>query len=113
MGKEGTKEATSSTSRIRNRRRGGEGNHVGSDKKPPYRVKERFKGENTGMSGHVFQCHSEQRLKGEFEDTMGALKTFASTKYVSYINYLTPIFVDISEPTLTSRNLVAPRRRLY
>jgi len=36
----------------------------------------------------------------EYEERMGALKTFAPTKYVSHIDYLTPIFVDLSEPTL-------------
>ena len=57
------------------------------------------------MSGHVFQCHSEQRVSGEFDDTMGALKTFASTKYVLYIDYLNPFFVDLSEPTLIKPKL--------
>jgi len=36
----------------------------------------------------------------QFEETMGTLKTFASTKYVSSIDYLTPIFVDLSQPVL-------------
>ena len=68
-------------------------------------MRERFKGETAGMGGHVFQVHSEQRVSGQFDDTMGALKTFASTKYVSYIDYLTPIFIDLSEPTLTKPRL--------
>ena len=37
--------------------------------------------------------------------TMGALKTFASTKYVACINYLTTIFVAISSPTLKNPTL--------
>ena len=101
MGKEGIstkqdRERNRSTNRYRSKNR--------DDRKTPYK-KESFKGETAGMSGHVFQCHSEQRVKGEFDETMGALKTFASTKYVSYIDYLTPIFVDISEPTLVKPKL--------
>jgi len=37
---------------------------------------------------------------------MGALKTYASTKYVTYIDYLTPIFVDLLDPVLTRPKLV-------
>ena len=37
---------------------------------------------------------------------MGALKTFASTKYVSHIEYLTPIFVDLSQPVLPKPTLM-------
>jgi len=52
------------------------------------------------MMGAVFQCHSEQQKRGQFDEAMGALKTFASTKYVSHIDYLTPIFTDLTQPTL-------------
>ena len=45
--------------------------------------------------------HSEQRRRGQFNETMDALKVFASTKYVSHIDYLTPIFVDLSPPIIT------------
>jgi len=38
---------------------------------------------------------------------MGALKTFASTKYIAYIGYLTLIFVNISEPTLNKLTLAS------
>jgi len=96
-----TKKMTSFTKRTWNKHRGGGDNRSDGDINPPHKSKERFKGEITGTSGHVFQYHSEQRVSGKFEDTMGALKTFASTKYVLYIDYLTPIFVDLSEPTLT------------
>jgi len=36
---------------------------------------------------------------------MGALHIFASTKYVSHIDYLTPILVDLSQPDLTKTTL--------
>ena len=64
------------------------------------------------MGGHIFQCHSEQRVCGEFDETMRALKTFASAKYVAYIDYLTPIFVDILEPTLVKLKLISTEEEL-
>ena len=104
MGKEGTstkqdRERNSSTNRYR-----GKNPRGGNDRKTPYK-KESFKGETIRMSGHVFQCHSEHRVKGEFDETTVAIEAFVSTKYVSYIDYLTPIFVDISEPTLVKPKL--------
>jgi len=57
------------------------------------------------MMGAVFQCHSEQQKRGQFDEAMGALKTFASTKYVSHIDYLTPIFTDLTQPTLIKPSL--------
>lgn len=87
------------SSRDRGKNRGGGGG--GGDRKRPFKAKERFKGEKVSMNGNVFQCNSEQTVRGEFEETMGALKTFTSTKYVVYIDYLTLIFVDIQEPTLS------------
>ena len=64
------------------------------------------------MGGHVFQCHSEQRERGLFEETLGALKTFAPTKYVNYIDYLTPIFVNLSQPVLTKPKLAGKKETL-
>lgn len=43
--------------------------------------------------------------RGQFEETIGALKTFVSTKYVSHIDYLIPIFVDLLEPVLVKPTL--------
>ena len=37
---------------------------------------------------------------------MGALKTYVSTKYVSHIDYLMPMFTDLSQPVLTKPTLV-------
>ena len=64
------------------------------------------------MGGHVFQCHSEQRERGQFEETLGALKTFSSTKYVTYIDYLTPIFVNLSQPILIKPKLSSKKETL-
>ena len=57
-------------------------------------------GDTKDMNGHVFQIHSEQRKKNQFNDTMDALKTYASQKYVKHIDYLTPLFVDLSVPEI-------------
>jgi len=62
-------------------------------------------GKPTRMGGHVFQCHSEKSKRDQFEETLGDLETFASTKYVAPINYLTPIFINITQPTLTKPTL--------
>jgi len=47
--------------------------------------------------------------RGQFEDTMGTLEIYASTKYVSHIDYLTPMFTDLSQPVLTKPTLVNKR----
>ena len=54
------------------------------------------KGDMTELNGRVFKIHSEQRKKGQFDDTLDTLKIYVSSKYVKYIQYLTPIFVDLS-----------------
>jgi len=36
---------------------------------------------------------------------MGALKTFDFTKHVSHINYLIPIFTDLTQPNLIKSSL--------
>ena len=46
----------------------------------------------------MFQLRSEQRKKTQFDDTLDALKTYASQKYVKDINHLTGLFTDLSEP---------------
>ena len=60
--------------------------------------KEAFHGDTRNLNGHVFQIHSEQRKRNQFNDTMDALKLFASQKYVKHINYLMPLFVAPSIP---------------
>ena len=72
----------------------------------------KYRGETTGMGGHVFQCHSETRERGQFEETLGALKTFASTKYVAHIDYLTPIFVNLTQPFLVKPTLDSKKETL-
>ena len=62
-----------------------------------------FKGETKEMNGNVFQTHSEQKKRGQFQDTMDALKVYSSTVYKKDIRYLNPLFnrlerPDVSEP---------------
>ena len=55
----------------------------------------------------MFQYHLDQRDRSEFDKMMGALKTFASTKYVVYNDYLTPLCSDISESSLVKSKLAS------
>lgn len=57
-----------------------------------------FKGNVTGMNSHVFQLHSERRKKGQFQETMDALKTLASTEFKQEIRYLEPLFRELTNP---------------
>ena len=58
-----------------------------------------FQGETEEMNGHVFQIHSEQKKKGQFQDTIDALKVYASLKYYTRdIKFITPLFRDLEEP---------------
>ena len=50
------------------------------------------------MQGNVFQTNSEQKVKTQFEDTMEALKTYASQKYIKHIELLTPLFTYLTNP---------------
>ena len=57
-----------------------------------------FKGETKEMNGNVFQTHSEQRKRGQFQDTMDALKVYSSTIYKKDIRYLNPLFNRLEQP---------------
>lgn len=46
-----------------------------------------FLGNVANMQGNVFQLHSERREKGQFQDTLDALKTLAATEFKSEIRY--------------------------
>lgn len=57
-----------------------------------------FKGETKEMNGNVFQTHSEQRKRGQYQDTMNALKVYSSTIYKKDIKYLNPLFNRLEQP---------------
>ena len=57
-----------------------------------------FKGETTDMNGNVFQTHAEQKKRGQFQDTMDALKVYSSTTFRKDINHLTKLFTELKKP---------------
>jgi hypothetical protein len=57
-----------------------------------------FKGETPGMGGHVFQIHSEQTKRGQFQDTLDALKVYSSTTFRKEITSLNKLFTQLKTP---------------
>lgn len=46
----------------------------------------------------MFQLHKERRKRGQFRDTVGALKTLASTEFKQDGRYLEPLFRPLQDP---------------
>ena len=59
-----------------------------------------FCGNVAGMNGNVFQLHSERRKRGQFRDTLEALKTLASTEFKQEVRYLEPLFRLLQDPVV-------------
>ena len=59
-----------------------------------------FKGKANDMDRHVFQVHSEQRKKRQFDVTMKQLSVFVSTNYTAQAKHLAPLFRDLSPPSI-------------
>lgn len=59
-----------------------------------------FKGDVPEMYGKVFQVHSEQRKKGQFEDSLRALELYASKYHKSDAEHLIPLFKELKKPTV-------------
>ena len=57
-----------------------------------------FSGHVSGINGDVFQLHSERRKRGQFRDTVEALKTLASTEFKQEVRYLEPLFRALEDP---------------
>ena len=53
------------------------------------------------MIGHVFQVHSEQRKRGQFQDTLDQLKICASTNYKKEIKHMRKLFMEIEAPQIS------------
>ena len=64
-----------------------------------------FRGKSKDMEGHVFQVHSEQRRKRQFELTLRQLQVFVSTKFNKQAKYLAPLFDDLSLPVVPKPTL--------
>ena len=59
-----------------------------------------FKGDTPGMGSNVFQIHSEQKTRGQFQDTLEALKVYSSTTFRKEITSLTRLFTELKAPEL-------------
>ena len=64
------------------------------------------------MNSQVFQLHTEQRRKGQFQDTIDQLLTYAATNYPKEIKHLKIIFTDLEEPTIEAPQPTSTRRAL-
>ena len=80
----------------------------GKKKRSEDNRKSKFVGETPEMLGHVFQVHSEQRTRGQFQDTMDQLKIYASTNYKKEIKHMRKLFTDIETPQV-SRPIKTPK----
>ena len=50
----------------------------------------------------ILSCRLNKPLKkkNQFYGTLDALKTYVSQKYIKHIDYLMPLFVDLSSPSI-------------
>ena len=60
----------------------------------------KFRGETIKMNGHVFQLHAERTNRAQFEDTMEALRIYASTVYKADIEHLNKMFTELMPPSV-------------
>ena len=80
----------------------------GKKKRSEDNKKSRFAGDTPDMLGHVFQVHSEQRTRGQFQDTLDQLRIYASTNYKKEVKYMRKLFTDIETP-IVPRPVRLPR----
>jgi len=90
-----------SSTRDLNRHRGGRGGRGGRVRRPRPLKTEKIKGETSGIIGVVFQCHSKQQKRGQFDETMGGAKDARFHKIRLTYRLLNPYFTDLTQPTLT------------
>ena len=74
--------------------------NYGNSKSHTRTNEEKFKGETTALNGHVFQVHAESPKRGQFQDTLDALKIYTSTIYIKDIQNLTTLFTDLVPPVI-------------
>ena len=103
------------------RGRGGPGRHSQQSNGGPGRGnrrwskqsrKQTFVGNTKEMNSQVFQIHTEQRKKGQFQDTMDQLLTYAATNYAKEIKHLKTIFTNLEEPMIEVPQPPSTRRAL-
>jgi len=59
-----------------------------------------FKGKVVDMNGNVFQLATERKKKDQFDDTLEALKIYASTKFSEDIAHLDPLLRKLRKPII-------------
>ena len=59
---------------------------------------QQFRGNVAGMNGNVFQLHSERNKKGQFRDSLEALKTLVATEFKQEVRFLEPLFRNLEDP---------------
>lgn len=70
-----------------------------------------FRGNVTGMNGNVFQLHSERNRKGQFRDSLEALKTLSATEFKQEVRFLEPLFRALEDPVVPLP--VKPDQKVY
>ena len=60
-----------------------------------------FKGEVEKMQGNVFQLHTERKKRGQFQDTIDAMKVLSSTEYKTEVYYMEPLFRALDTPNIS------------
>ena len=94
-----TKKAPNHTPNNRNR-----GNKrdtgTGKGQRPTGKWGNVFKGETTELNGQVFQLQSERAKKGQFDNTLDALRRYSGKVYPKDSVVMLPIFTRLKEPTI-------------
>ena len=71
-----------------------------------------FVGATSKMPGHVFQVNGEQRKRGQFKDTLGILKIYASENFPKDVRKMKsvsgdviqkPEIMELEEPTINAK----------
>ena len=52
------------------------------------------------MNGHIFETHSGQSNRGQFQDSLDTLKFYAFTKFKQDISLLSPLFSQLKVKTV-------------
>ena len=63
------------------------------------------------MNGNVFQLHSERNKKGQFRDSLEALKTLSATEFKQEVRFLEPLFRALEDPVVPLP--VKPDQKVY
>ena len=90
--------------------RGGRRKIIQTDRPIRRRHDKVFKGETPQMNGNVFQTHSKQSSKTQFNYTLDALRIYASTAHKTDIEALNMLFTQLQTPCL--HRPIEPKKEL-